>query len=66
MTKYGVFSGSYFPVFGLNTGKRGPKKILYLDTFHAVNVKCGAVMRRQKNLRFTTFDGKVKVQKIAL
>ena len=30
------FSGQYFPVFGLNTGKYGPEKTPYLDTFHAV------------------------------
>ena len=46
VSKYGVFSGPYFPVFGLNTeiysvfslntGKSGPKKTPYLDTFHAV------------------------------
>ena len=42
MPKYGVFSGSYFPAFGLNTafspnaGKYGPEKTPYLDTFHAV------------------------------
>ena len=49
MSKYGVFSGPYFPVFGLNTeiysvrvqentntGKYGAEKTLYLDTFHAV------------------------------
>ena len=35
MSKYGVFSGLYFPVFGLN---RDQKKIPYLDTFHAINV----------------------------
>ena len=29
MSKYGVFSGPYFPVFG-------PERTLYLDTFHAV------------------------------
>ena len=34
-SKYGVFSGPYFPVFGLNTGKYGPEKTPYLDTFHA-------------------------------
>ena len=46
MSKYGVFSGPYFPAFGLNTetefgpnaGKYGPEKSLYLDTFHAVHV----------------------------
>ena len=40
------FLGPYFPAFGLNTpylsvrspntGKYGPQKIMYLDTFHAV------------------------------
>ena len=32
--KYAVFSGLYFPAFGLNTGKYGPEKTPYLDTFH--------------------------------
>ena len=36
MSKYGVFSGPYFPVFGMNTGKYGPEKAPYLDTFHIV------------------------------
>ena len=48
-SKYGVFSGPYFHVFGLNTevfgvnlriqseyGKIPTEKTLYLDTFHAV------------------------------
>ena len=26
MSKYGIFSGPYFPVFGLNVGKYGPEK----------------------------------------
>ena len=37
MSKYGVFSGSYFPAFALNTGKYGLEKTQYLDTFHTVN-----------------------------
>ena len=36
VSKYEVFSDPYFPVFGLNTGKYGPEKAPYLDTFHAV------------------------------
>ena len=32
------FSGTYFPVFGLNTGKYGQEKTTYLDTFHAVSI----------------------------
>ena len=35
-SKYGVFSGLYFPAFRLNTGKYGPEKNPYLDTFHTV------------------------------
>ena len=31
------FSGPYFPVFGMNTGKYGPEKTPYLDTFHTVS-----------------------------
>ena len=34
VSKYGVFSGPCFPVFGLNTGKYGPENTPYLDTFH--------------------------------
>ena len=36
VSKYGVFSGPYFPVFGLDTVKYGPEKTPYLDNFHAV------------------------------
>ena len=45
MVKYGVFSGPYFPEFGLNTqtfnldtGKYGSEKTPYLDTSHIVGV----------------------------
>ena len=38
VSKYGVISGSRFPVFGLNTGKYGPEITPYLDTLRAVNV----------------------------
>ena len=37
MSKYGVISGPYFLVFGLNAGKYGPEITPYLGTFHAVN-----------------------------
>ena len=36
MSKYGVISGPYFPVFSSNTGKYEPELTAYLDTFHAV------------------------------
>ena len=50
MSKYGICSGHYFPVFGLNTEiyevnhriqseyrKYGPEKTRYLETFRAVD-----------------------------
>ena len=37
LSKYGVFSSPYFPVFSPNTGKYGPEITPYLDNFHAVN-----------------------------
>ena len=39
VSKYGAFSGPYFPVFELNTGKYEPEKTPYLDTFHALLVR---------------------------
>ena len=36
VSKYGVISGPYFPVFGLNIEKYGPEITPYLGTFHAV------------------------------
>ena len=37
VSKCGVISGPYFPVFSPNTGKYGPEKTPYLVTFHSVN-----------------------------
>ena len=39
MSKYGVISGLFFPVFVFSqkTGKYGPEITPYLHTFHAVN-----------------------------
>ena len=42
MSKYGVFSDPYFPVFSPNAGKYGVEKTPYLDTFHAVCCACNA------------------------
>ena len=36
MSKYGVFSSPFFPVFGLNTGKYRPEKTPHLCTFYVV------------------------------
>ena len=35
VSQYRVFSGSYFHVFSLNTGKYGPEKAPYLETLFA-------------------------------
>ena len=39
MRKYGVFSGPYFPVFGLNTEEKG-KYLQYFDDFIATSSSC--------------------------
>ena len=52
MSKYGVFSGPYFPAFGLSTeryfnpnaGKHRPEKSPYLDTFHAVKLTKNSIL----------------------
>ena len=36
VSKYGVFSSPYFPVFISKAGKYGPEKTPYLDTFHTL------------------------------
>ena len=47
-SKYGIFSGPHFPVFRLSTGKYGPEKTPYLDSFHAVTTI--SQQRKQKIL----------------
>ena len=60
MSKYGVFSGPYFPVFGLNTEKYGPDKTQYLDTFHAVSYSIiGKRVRALTSFHFNIFLKKV-------
>ena len=46
MSKYGVISGLYFPVFSSNTGKYEPEITPYLDTFHAVEFPGSVVFTR--------------------
>ena len=55
MSKYGVFSGPYFSVFGLNTRIYGPEKTPYLDIFHAANAfqACNIVRQDQYSVRFS-------------
>ena len=54
MSKYGVLSGPYFPVFGLNTGKYGPEKTSYLDTFHAVSVNTTYIKKFQNSFSLSS------------
>ena len=44
MSKYRIFSGLYFSLFSPNTGKYGPEKIPYLDTFHAVVLMISVIL----------------------
>ena len=71
MSKYGVFSGPYFPVFGLNTGKYGLEKTTYLDTFYAVflaqllleiyvNIACFSLTEIWKRTRSLIFNKAAK------
>ena len=48
MSKYGLFSGPYFPVFGVNTEIYGPEKTPYFDTFHAVSELILVIVNGQK------------------
>ena len=52
MAKYGVISGPYFPVFGLNT------EIItsYLDTFHAVKSQISDTIARSFVLRIPLLE----------
>ena len=52
VSKYGVFSGPYFPVFSPITGKYGLKKTSYLDAFHTVNI----LARNEKMIRTGASD----------
>ena len=43
VSKYGVFSDPYFPVFGLNTGKYGPEKLRIWTVFTQNAVERGTL-----------------------
>ena len=63
MSRYGVFSGPYFPVFGLNTGKYGPEEIPYRSSHRRCSVKKGVLGNfakfTEKHLCQSLFFGKV-------
>ena len=64
--KFRGFSGPYFPVFELNTGKYGPEKTPYLDTFLAVVNKVASTKATgAKNNRNEWFDGEITVKIVA-
>ena len=55
VSKYGVISGSYFPVFNPNTGKYGPEITPYLDTFHAVAAFSFEAKRNMLNIIWQSY-----------
>ena len=55
VSKYGVISGLYFPVFNPNTGKYRPEITPYLDTFHAVYAASIAFTCERVSKRSATF-----------
>ena len=59
VSKYGVSSSLYFPVFSPNEGKYGPEKNPYLDTFHAV-------LRIRKEVYFSRWSSNLLFTKILL
>ena len=66
VSKFGVFSVSYFPVFEVNTGKYGPEKTPYLDTFLAVVNKVASTKATGvNNNRNEWFDGEITVKIVA-
>ena len=59
LSRCGSFSCPYFPVFGLDTGKYGPEKLLHLGNFHAVMTEftCGvklALWQGKENEKLTS------------
>ena len=49
VSKYGIFSGLYFPAISPNTRKYWPGKTSFLDTFHAL--KNGIITRKYSDVR---------------
>ena len=61
VSQYGVFSGPYFPVSGINTGKCGPEKTPCLDNFYAEFIPEAAVHKCSLNTfprKFAKLTGK--------
>ena len=56
VSKYGVISGPYFPVFSPNTGKYGPEITPYLDTFHVVKHNRHLLSKQSNSVPFSIFS----------
>ena len=60
VSKYEVFSGPYFHVFSSSTGKYGPEKSPYLDTFDAMKLRerteplCSASKENEKRILYSS------------
>ena len=59
VSKYEIFFGPYFPVFGLNTGKYRPEKTLYLDTFHAVEALGKSTAKWKDSAKFYEYEQEI-------
>ena len=55
VSKNGVFSGPYFLVFGLNTGKYGPETTPYLDTFHTLAILFFLILKHDSSFVLCTY-----------
>ena len=53
MSKQGVISRPYFPVFGLNIEKYGTEITPYLDTFHAGKWETRSFTSRVTSMKWT-------------
>ena len=54
VSKYGVISGRYFPVFSPNTGKYGPEITPYLDTFDATYCYWRNILLLEEKIKLTS------------
>ena len=65
MSKYGIFLVR-ISAFGLSTGKNGPEKTPYLDTFHAVKENWNTRNELKKKIRNTKTTKYFNIKKLEI
>ena len=67
VSKYGVISGPYFPVFGLiyrinlRTGKYGPEITPYLNSFHSLKaILITSIISKQNHLGIRSISEEIR------